>query len=165
MKFHTTILVLAAFILSALFISSCEMRSKTDTYNHQQLPEKEIIQLTGKLQAIGPYSTGVKVGNTLYVSGQIPMDPETGEIILGDVQKAARQSMNNVKTVVETAGFQMKDIVRATVFLADMENYGKVNEVYAEFFTENYPARVAVEVAKLPKNVDVEISAVAVKCK
>lgn len=164
MKLQTKILVLVAFILSAFFISSCEMCSKTDSCSCQ-LPEKEIIQLTGKLKAIGPYSTGVKVGNTLYVSGQIPMDPETGEIIVGDVQKAARVSLGNLKTVIETAGFEMKDVVRATVFLSDMDNYGKVNEVYAQFFTENYPARVAVEVARLPKDVEVEISAIAIKCK
>ncbi|KXS45999.1 MULTISPECIES: RidA family protein [unclassified Candidatus Frackibacter] len=124
---------------------------------------KEIISTDQAPAAIGPYSQAIKVGGTLYVSGQIPIDPATGELIEGDVQAQTRQVLNNIKAVLKAAEYKLVDIVKAEVFISDMDNFGKVNEVYAEYFTEEPPARACVEVARLPKDVAVEIAVIAVK--
>ncbi|WED21509.1 RidA family protein [Vibrio sp. JC009] len=117
--------------------------------------------------AIGPYVQGVDLGNMVMTSGQIPVIPATGEIVSEDVQKQARQSLENVKAVVESSGLQVADIVKMTVFVKDLNDFGAVNEVYGNFFDEhkvaNYPARSCVEVARLPKDVKIEIEAIAVR--
>ncbi len=102
--------------------------------------------------AIGPYSQGIKAGNLLYVSGQIPIDPVTGSFAGNDIKSQTRQSLTNVKSIVEEAGLGMGDIIKISVFLKDMNSFADMNEVYAEFFEEPYPARAAVEVARLPKD-------------
>lgn len=112
--------------------------------------------------AIGPYSQAVHAGNWVYTSGQLGLNPETGELAEG-VQEQARQSLNNVKAILEAAGAGMDQVVKTTVFLKDMNDFAAVNEVYSSFFTEPYPARSAVEVARLPKDGLVEIEAVARK--
>jgi len=113
--------------------------------------------------AVGPYSQGMVAGNLVFVSGQIPFDPRTGRMVEGDIQAQARRSLENVKAVLEAAGCTMSDVVRTTVYLADMNDFGKVNEVYAGYFEADPPARACVEVSRLPKGVDVEIDAIAVK--
>ncbi|ETT78749.1 RidA family protein [Paenibacillus sp. FSL R7-277] len=112
--------------------------------------------------AIGPYSQAIVAGNWVYTSGQLGMDPETAELP-GSVQEQARQSLNNVKAILEEAGASMDQVVKTTVYLKDMNDFAAVNEVYSTFFTEPYPARSAVEVARLPKDALVEIEAVARK--
>lgn len=117
--------------------------------------------------AIGPYVQGVDLGNIIMTSGQIPVLPSTGEVVSEEVAKQARQSLDNVKAVVESAGLQVKDIVKMTVFVKDLNDFATVNEVYGAFFDEhqvaNYPARSCVEVARLPKDVKIEIEAIAVR--
>lgn len=122
---------------------------------------KEIISTTGAPGAIGPYSQAVKAGDLLFVSGQLPIDPATGAFAGDDIAAQTRQSLTNVKNIVEAAGMTMADVVRVGVFLQDMEHFGAMNAVYGEFFTGDCPARAAVQVARLPKDALVEIEAVA----
>lgn len=124
---------------------------------------KEIISTTGAPGAIGPYSQAVKAGDLLFVSGQLPIDPATGAFAGDDIAAQTRQSLTNVKNIVEAAGMTMADVVRVGVFLQDMEHFGAMNAVYGEFFTGDCPARAAVQVARLPKDALVEIEAVAYK--
>ena len=124
---------------------------------------KEIISTTGAPGAIGPYSQAVKAGDLLFVSGQLPIDPATGAFAGDDIAAQTRQSLTNVKNIVEAAGMTMADVVRVGVFLQDMEHFGAMNAVYGEFFTGDCPARSAVQVARLPKDALVEIEAVAYK--
>jgi 2-iminobutanoate/2-iminopropanoate deaminase len=113
--------------------------------------------------AVGPYSQGVSTGNLIFTSGQLPIVPETGELITGDIQKAARQSLENVKAILAEAGATLEDVIKVTVFVSDMNNFSLINEVYAEFFSNHKPARSLVEVSKLPKNGEIEIEAIALK--
>ena len=111
--------------------------------------------------AIGPYSQAIKVGNFVYTSGQIPMDPATGSLSEGGIKEQTRQSLQNVKAILEEAGLTMENVVKTTVFMADMNDFADMNAVYAEFFAEPYPARSAVAVKTLPKGAMVEIEVVA----
>lgn len=113
--------------------------------------------------AIGPYSQGIAAGNMLFVSGQLPIDPDTQAFAGNDVRSQTAQSLKNLKAVIEAGGMSMNDVVKTTVFLSDMNDFTEMNSVYAEFFTENYPARAAVEVARLPKDALVEIEAIIYK--
>jgi 2-iminobutanoate/2-iminopropanoate deaminase len=113
--------------------------------------------------AIGPYSQAIAAGNTIYVSGQIPIDPATGIFAGDDIVTQTRQSLTNLKSILAAAGADMSDVVKTTVYLAHMEDFAAMNQVYAEFFSAPYPARAAFEVACLPKNALVEIECVAVK--
>ncbi len=112
--------------------------------------------------AIGPYSQAIKAGNTIYVSGQIPVDPATGEFAGADIQTQTRQSLTNIRNILAAAGTDMSKVVKTTVLLADIKDFAAMNAVYAEFFTEPYPARAAFQVAAIPKGALVEIEAVAV---
>jgi 2-iminobutanoate/2-iminopropanoate deaminase len=112
--------------------------------------------------AIGPYSQAIQAGNTVYVSGQLPVDPSTGEFAGADIQSQTRQSLTNIKNILASAGTDMSKAVKTTVFLSDIADFAAMNEVYAEFFTEPYPARAAFQVAALPKGAKVEIECVAV---
>ena len=124
----------------------------------------KIIHTEKAPAAIGPYSQAVQAGNLLFVSGQIPVDPATGVFAGEDISTQARQSLTNVKAILEAAGLSMDAVAKTTVFLSDMNNFGAMNEVYATFFSEgNYPARSAVEVARLPKDALVEIEVIATK--
>lgn len=109
--------------------------------------------------AIGPYSQAITAGNMLFTSGQIPIDPETGNIPQG-VEAQARQALTNVKNLIAAAGGSIENTVKTTVFIQNMGDFAKINEIYAEFFTEPYPARSCVEVAKLPKDVLLEVEAI-----
>ena len=111
--------------------------------------------------AIGPYSQAIQVGNLVYTSGQIPIDPATGAFVEGGIKEQTRQSLTNVKAILEEAGLSMSNVVKTTVFMADMGDFAEMNAVYAEFFSEPYPARSAVAVKTLPKGALVEIEVVA----
>ena len=111
--------------------------------------------------AIGPYSQAIQVGNLVYTSGQIPIDPATGAFAEGGIKEQTRQSLTNVKAILEEVGLTMSHVVKTTVFMADMNDFADMNSVYAEFFTEPYPARSAVAVKTLPKGALVEIEVVA----
>ena len=111
--------------------------------------------------AIGPYSQAIQVGNLVYTSGQIPIDPATGAFVEGGIKEQTRQSLTNVKAILEEAGLGMSNVVKTTVFMADMNDFADLNAVYAEFFSEPFPARSAVAVKTLPKGALVEIEAVA----
>jgi len=113
--------------------------------------------------AIGPYSQAIQAGNTIYVSGQLPIDPATGAFAGEDIAAQTRQSLTNMKNILNAAGADMCDVVKTTVLLADIADFAAMNAVYAEFFTAPYPARAAFQVACLPKNALVEIECVAVK--
>ena len=113
--------------------------------------------------AIGPYSQAIQVGNLVYTSGQIPIDPATGIFVEGGIKEQTRQSLTNVKAILEEAGLSMRNVVKITVFMADMNDFADMNTVYAEFFSEPYPARSAVAVKTLPKGALIEIEVVAEK--
>lgn len=110
--------------------------------------------------ALGPYSQAVKVGDTIYVSGQIPFVPETMELVSEDIQEQTKQCIENIKAIVEEAGASLNDIVKCGLFIKDMNNFAKINEVYTTYFNDNKPARACVEVARLPKDVGIEIEAI-----
>lgn len=113
--------------------------------------------------AIGPYSQGVQAGSTVYVSGQLPIDPATGAFPGEDIAAQTKQSLTNIQAILTEAGMSMADVVKTTVLLADIADFAAMNEVYATFFSAPYPARAAFQVAALPKGAKVEIEAVAVK--
>ena len=120
------------------------------------------IQTEHAPAAIGPYSQAVQAGGSIYVSGQLPINPATGEFAGADIRAQARQSLENIKAILAAAGTDMAHVVKTTVLLQDMADFAAMNEVYAEYFSEPYPARAAFQVAKLPKDALVEIEAVAV---
>ena len=122
---------------------------------------KKAISTTKAPAAIGPYSQAIKVGNLVYTSGQIPIDPATGVFVEGGIKEQARQSLANIKAILTEADLSMSNVVKTTVFLADMNDFADMNAVYAEFFAEPYPARSAVAVKTLPKGALVEIEVVA----
>lgn len=113
--------------------------------------------------AIGPYSQGIRAGNTLYCSGQIGLDPKTGGLIEEGVEAETEQALNNLGAVLKAAGMDFSHVVRCTVYLADIDDYAQVNEIYARYFNESRPARAAVEVSALPREASVEISCIAVR--
>ncbi|MCH3964716.1 MAG: RidA family protein [Clostridium sp.] len=122
--------------------------------------KKEIISTKKAPAAVGPYSQAVKAGKLLFVSGQIPLDPETGELVTGDVKAAAERSLENIGAILKKAGLSFKDVVKTTVFIKDINDFAAVNEVYAKYFKTDMPARSCVEV-KLPKDALVEIEVIA----
>jgi reactive intermediate/imine deaminase len=113
-------------------------------------------------KAIGPYSQAVRAGNTVYLSGQIPLDPKTGELVKGDIQQEARRAFDNLKAVAGAAGEGLQQVVRVTIYLTDLGDFAKVNEVMAGYFQEPYPARATVGVAALPRGARIEVDAVMV---
>ena len=121
---------------------------------------KKIISTEKAPSAIGPYSQGIIIGDMVFTSGQIPINPATGELIT-DIKEATKQSLNNVKAILEEAGTSLENAIKIGVFVNDIEDFAAINEVYAEFFTENPPARSLVEVARLPKDAVIEIEAIA----
>jgi 2-iminobutanoate/2-iminopropanoate deaminase len=133
----------------------------TNYYSLQDM--KKVISTSKAPAAIGPYSQAIQVGNLIYTSGQIPIDPATGQLVEGGIKEQTRQSLNNIQAILQEAGLTMASVVKTTVFMADMADFADMNSVYAEFFTEPYPARSAVAVKTLPKNALVEIEVVAEK--
>ena len=124
---------------------------------------KQVISTKKAPAAIGPYSQAIQVGNLVYTSGQIPIDPATGVFAEGGIKEQTRQLLTNVKAILEEVGLSMSNVVKTTVFMADMGDFAEMNAVYAEFFSEPYPARSAVAVKTLPKGALVEIEVVAAK--
>ncbi|MBC7910405.1 MAG: RidA family protein [Pyrinomonadaceae bacterium] len=122
---------------------------------------KQIIKTERAPQAIGPYSQAVKAAGFVFASGQIPIDPETGEFVAGGVAEQTAQVLKNLSAVLEAAGTTLEQVVKTTVFLADMKDFAAMNEVYARFFTGNAPARATVEASALPRDARVEIEAIA----
>ncbi len=122
---------------------------------------KKVICTTKAPSAIGPYSQAIQVGNLVFTSGQIPIDPSTGTFVEGGVKEQTRQSLLNVKAILEETGLTMDNVVKTTVFMADMNDFAEMNAVYAQFFSEPFPARSAVAVKSLPKGALVEIEVVA----
>ncbi|MGN1033769.1 MAG: RidA family protein [Intestinibacter sp.] len=122
----------------------------------------QVIHTDNAPKAIGPYSQAVKAGNMLFVSGQVPFVPETMEIVEGDVKAQTAQSLKNLQAILKEAGADFSNVVKTTVFIKDMNEFAQINEVYAEYFGDNKPARACVEVARLPKDVKVEIELIAV---
>jgi 2-iminobutanoate/2-iminopropanoate deaminase len=123
---------------------------------------REAITSASAAPAIGPYSPALRVGNLLFLSGQIPLDPATGQIVEGDIRAQARRVLDNIGGLLQAAGADFSHVARTTIFLADMGDFAAVNEVYASYFSAPYPARATVEVARLPKDVRIEIDAIAV---
>ena len=121
---------------------------------------KEIISTENAPQAIGPYSQAVKAGGLMFISGQIPLNPETGDLVSGSIEDEANQVLQNIKSICEAAGHGMEDIVKITFFLTDLGNFATVNEVMKKHFSEPYPARATVEISGLPLGVNVEIEAI-----
>lgn len=124
---------------------------------------KKIIHTEKAPAALGPYSQAVEVNGTLFVSGQIPFVPETMALISEDIQDQTKQSLENVKAILEAAGYTFKNVIKATVFIKNMEDFALMNEVYNEYLGNIKPARACVEIARLPKDVKVEIEVIAVK--
>lgn len=127
------------------------------------MSQKEILNTEKAPAAIGPYNQAIRADKTLYVSGQIPLIPSTMELVETGVIDETHQVLKNVQAILENAGYTFNDVVKASIFLSDMGNFAAVNEVYAQYFTENQPARECVAVKTLPKNVNVEISVIAWK--
>jgi len=125
---------------------------------------KRIIKTLHAPAPIGPYNQAVLSGNTLYTSGQIALHPETGELVLTDIKTETKQVMENMKAVLEAADMTFENVVKTSIFISDMHNFSQINEIYAQYFDDNSaPARETVEVANLPKFVNVEISMIAIK--
>ena len=123
----------------------------------------KVILTSNAPQPIGPYSQAIMNNNTLYVSGQIAIIPQTGEINLSSIENETKQVMENIKAIIETAGLTMSHIVKTSIFLTNMANFSKVNEIYGAYFKESPPARETIQVSALPKNVNIEISVIAIK--
>ncbi|MDK2817172.1 MAG: 2-iminobutanoate/2-iminopropanoate deaminase [Moorella sp. (in: firmicutes)] len=123
---------------------------------------KNVIATDGAPAAIGPYSQAIKVGNIIFTSGQIPIDPANGQVVEGGVAEQTARVMANLQAVLSAAGASLDDVVKTTLYIKDMNDFGVINEVYSRYFAKEPPARSCVEVARLPKNVLVEIEAVAV---
>jgi 2-iminobutanoate/2-iminopropanoate deaminase len=124
---------------------------------------KKSIATEAAPAAVGPYSQAYQVNETLYVSGQIPFDPKTMQLVSDDIEKQTLQVLKNIEAIVKKAGFKVTDIVKCQIFLTNMDNFNKINAVYANFFNGHAPARIAVEVSRLPKDVSIEIDAICVK--
>lgn len=123
---------------------------------------KEIISTKKAPSAIGPYSQGMIVGDLVFTSGQIPLNPESGELVT-EISKATVQVMSNLSAVLEAAGSSLEKVIKTTIFLQDLNDFEKVNEIYGDYFRDNLPARSCVQVAKLPKGATIEIEAIAIK--
>ena len=122
---------------------------------------KEIIFTEKAPKPIGPYSQAIKIGNSLFISGQIPVDPKSGELVEGDIRAQTHQVLKNIKAIVEAAGGTLNNVIKVTVYLDDMDDFAEMNEVYSQYFSESKPARTTIEVSRLPKNVKIEIEAIA----
>ena len=123
--------------------------------------KKKVVQTEKAPKAIGPYSQAIQAGDFLFLSGQVPLDPKTGELVKGDIGQQAKQVLENIKGVLESQKLGMEDVVKVTIFLKDIENFNQVNEIYSTYFPISPPAISTVEVARLPRGVEIEIEAIA----
>ncbi|MDW8301900.1 MAG: RidA family protein [Bacteroidia bacterium] len=167
MKFFLGLMIgagitMVIFILLLVFNKSLTLAQNTKT-EKSMATEKNII-LTDKAPApIGPYSQAVQVGNMLFVSGQIAINPANNQLVMDDIKLETQMVMKNIEGILKKAGYSFENVVKSTIFLTNMDNFAAVNEVYGSYFPNNPPARETVQVSKLPKNVNVEISVIAVK--
>lgn len=145
------------FLFSNFFILSQSKIQTSDTTS------KKIILTEKAPKPIGPYSQAVELDGFLFISGQIAIEPKTNQLITKSIEDETKQVLENIKAIVEKAGYDMSDIVKTTIYLTDLNDFQKVNEVYAEYFSEKPPARETVQVQRLPKNAKIEISAIAIK--
>lgn len=122
---------------------------------------KKVVKSDRAPAAVGPYSQAISAGGFLFISGQIPIDPSNGEIVNGDTAAQADRVLQNIQAILEDSGLTLQDVVKATIFLVDLNDFGAVNDVYARYFSEDPPARATVEVSRLPKGVKIEIEAIA----
>ncbi|CAG0990538.1 2-aminomuconate deaminase [Flavobacteriales bacterium] len=148
------------FLLLILNIAACNSNNKKNLDSGNM---KKIIETPNAPAPIGPYSQAVLASNTLYISGQIAINPLSGELITQTIEAETKQVMENLKAVLNEAGMDFNHVVKCSIFISDMNHFGKINEVYGSYFEKEFPARETVQVAKLPKDVNVEISAIAVK--
>ncbi|MGB3862196.1 MAG: RidA family protein [Candidatus Aminicenantaceae bacterium] len=153
MKRREAIISLGCMAIIGPSLFSCKERSDT---------MKQEINTQNAPKAIGPYSQGIIANGFVFASGQIPLDPATGELNIGSVEEQAHLALTNLKAVIEASGSSMDLVVKCTVFLQNMDDYGAVNAIYGEYFKSPYPARAAIQVARLPKDVKVEIEAIAI---
>lgn len=123
--------------------------------------KKSVVETTNAPAAIGPYSQAVRAGSLLFVSGQIPLDPKSGQLVAGGIEAETRQVLENLGAILHAAGSSFDHVVKTTIFLQDMQQFQKVNEIYGSYFKAPFPARATVEVARLPRNVQVEIDCIA----
>lgn len=123
----------------------------------------KIINTKNAPAAIGPYSQAILVNNILFTSGQIPINPETNEIVSFDIEEQTKQVLKNIKAILEEAGYNLNDVAKTTIYLKDLQHFGTVNKLYEEFFNGHKPARTTIEVSRLPKDVLIEIDAIALK--
>jgi 2-iminobutanoate/2-iminopropanoate deaminase len=124
--------------------------------------KKEVISTTRAPQAIGPYSQGIRVGPFIFVSGQIPLDPSTGKLVEGDIKAQTQQALENLKGVLQATGSSLDKVVKTTIFMARIEDYNAINEVYSQYFKDSRPARSALQASRLPRDAGVEIEAIAI---
>jgi 2-iminobutanoate/2-iminopropanoate deaminase len=127
-----------------------------------QMTQKELVTAAGAAKAIGPYSPALKVGNLLFLSGSIPLDPASGQLVEGGIVEQTRRVMENIKALLAASGADFSHVARTTVFMVDLAEFARMNEVYASYFTAPYPARSTVQVVRLPRDVRVEIDVIAV---
>jgi 2-iminobutanoate/2-iminopropanoate deaminase len=123
--------------------------------------EKEILINYDGPKAIGPYSSALKIGNLVFISGQLPIEPITGEIVESDIESQTRRSLENLKAALKPYSIDLKNIVKVTIFLRDINHFSRVNEIYSQYFTSQFPARSCIEVSRLPKDAQIEIEAIA----
>ena len=123
--------------------------------------KKEIINTSQAPAPIGPYNQATRANNMLFISGQIPADPETGDLLMSSIEEETHRVMRNLKAILEAAGLGFENVLKTSIFISDMDNFSRINEVYGSYFSGEYPARETVQVARLPKDVNVEISAIA----
>ncbi|MGN8224638.1 RidA family protein [Gracilimonas sp. BCB1] len=150
--------IINTLLLTGLFTSCIEIESK-----HDLAQQKKIINTENAPAAVGVYSQAIQVGNTLYLSGQIGLIPESRELAGDDLESQTHQTLSNIKAVLEAADFTLSDVVKAQVFLDDMDYYQAFNDIYIQYFPENPPARAVVEVSRIPLDAKVEIMVTAVK--
>jgi 2-iminobutanoate/2-iminopropanoate deaminase len=137
------------------------MYQKFVAYWRSELMKKKVVQTEKAPKAIGPYSQAIQAGDFLFLSGQIPLDPKTGELVEGDIRKQTQQVLENIKGLLGSQGLGMEHVIKVTIFLKDIGSFNEVNEVYATYFPSSPPARSTVEVAKLPRDTAIEIEAIA----
>jgi 2-iminobutanoate/2-iminopropanoate deaminase len=140
---------------------TCHLDSAGTQVEEGEKMKKRIVQTDRAPKAIGPYSQAVQAGNFLFLSGQVPLDPKTGELVKGDIGQQTKQVLENIKGVLESQKLRMEDVVKVTIFLKNMANFNQVNDIYSTYFPTSPPARSTVEVARLPKDVEIEIEAIA----
>ena len=148
-------------LLLALLVGSCDVYVDQATPTNDSISEREVISTEQAPAAIGVYSQGVKLGSTVYVSGQIGLVPETGQLAGEDLESQVRQTLDNIEAILNVGGLALQDVVSAQVFLSDLNDYQAFNSIYVEYFEQNPPARMVVEVSRIPRDAKVEIMVTA----